>query len=107
MNNKDIDTFFSKILEDIDKIIENDFYIEKKNILVIKNKIQEWYVCYKKNKTLKKINVKDLEFIDKEINDLFDKYIISEPINENYIERLSYDFGHIKKYWKSENVRSV
>ena len=68
----------------------------------LKEKIESWYASYKETNTLKDIEVKDLENIDLEITDFFDKYIIKEPVKENYAERLLYDFEHLEENWKQE-----
>ena len=112
-NYEEINSFFIETLENMDNILNNDFYENKGNLIKAREKVQNWYDNFKNNKTLKNIEPKDLEFIDLEITDIFDEYIASEPVSENYIERLSYDFGHLEKYWKNEmlegkeNVRNI
>ena len=101
-NYKDVDSFFISVLENIDEILKSNFYEKKGNLLEIKEKINKWYLSFKKNLSLKGISAEDLEFIDKEITVLFDEYIASEPVKENYVERISYDFSHLKRYWEGE-----
>ena len=48
------------------------------------------------------INSNELKNIDLEITDFFAKYVETEPIEENYAERLSYDFSELESYWKEE-----
>ena len=97
-------SFFKGVLENIDIILNSNFYADedKINFNKLKEKIESWYTAYKKTNTLKDIEAKDLENIDLEITDFFDKYIIKEPVKENYAERLLYDFGHLEKNWKQE-----
>ena len=64
--------------------------------------IENWFNSFKATKSLLSINVSDLNFVDLEISDLFDKYIEIEPIEKNYCEILSYNFSILKKYWKDE-----
>ena len=113
MNESEINMFFVRIMDNIDIILNNDFYKNKGNLDKVKEKIQNWYDNFKENNTLKSISAKDLEFVDLEITDLFDEYITLESVSENYIERLLYDFGHLEKLWKNEmlggmkNVRNI
>ena len=97
-------SFFKGVLENIDFILNSNFYAveDKMNFNKLKEKIESWYASYKETNTLKDIEVKDLENIDLEITDFFDKYIIKEPVKENYAERLLYDFEHLEENWKQE-----
>lgn len=101
---RDINSFFNGALDNIDIILENDFYEleNKKNLKEIRKKIKNWYKTYQDKKTLKDIEPKELEFIALEITDLFDKFYTTEAIDKNYTERLLYDFGCLEKYWKKE-----
>ena len=101
---RDIKSYFDGVLENIDIILKNDFYkqIDKNNLKNVKEKIKNWYKSYSKINTLKEINPNDLEYISLEITDFFDKYFESESLNENYAERLSYDFGCLELAWKKE-----
>ncbi len=101
---RDIDSYFDGILENIDIILKIDFYKKKdKNIIKsIRKKISNWYNIYNKKNTLIGISPKELEYIDLEITDFFDKYFKIESVKENYSERLLYDFGKLEKYWKKE-----
>ena len=100
MNNKDI--LFKKIIENIDKIITDDFYNDKQNLLEVKKCIKKWQQEFELRKVLTTISVSDLKFIDIEISSLFDMYISVEPVEKNFVERLSYDFSLLKKIWKEE-----
>ena len=103
---KDIDfnLYFERVIECINSIHKSDMYDvnEKENLNNVKKKIEYWYNFYLKSNTLKEINPSDIEYIDLEITDFFDKYIKTESINENYSERLLYDFGLLMKEWKNE-----
>lgn len=101
---RDTNSYFQGVLENINIILNNNLYkdIDKENLKFIKLKIENWYESYKENKTLKGINPNLLKSIDTEITDFFEKYIVTEPIKENYAERLSYDFGCLEKHWEIE-----
>lgn len=101
---ENITSYFNDVLENIDIIIKNDFYKEKdkENFYEIKEIIKSWYDDYRENSTLKSINPNELKNIDLEITDFFDKYMIHESNEENYSERLLYNFGHLEKGWKNE-----
>ena len=103
---RDIKSYFDGVLENIIIILKSDFYKEEdKNIFnEIKVKIENWYKNYIEENTLKGIEPKELEYIGLEITDFFDKYISSESVQENYAERLLYDFGHLEIYWKEEMI---
>ena len=45
---------------------------------------------------------KSPEVVAYELTDIFDKYVETESVSENYTERLLYDFGHLEKSWKDE-----
>ena len=101
---RNTNSYFKGILENIEIILNNNFYAtkDKINLIEVKSKIENWYIMYKENNTLKNIGAKDLENIGLEIADFFDKYITKEPVKENYAERLLYDFGHLEDNWKQE-----
>ena len=101
---RDTTSYFKGVLENIEIILNNNFYAtkDKINFKKLKEKIESWYTVYNETNTLKGIEAKDLENIDLEITDFFDKYIIKEPVEENYAERLLYDFGHLEENWKQE-----
>ena len=99
---RDIKSYFDGVLENINIILENDFYTDKKNLKDVKILIEKWYKSYKEKKTLRGINPKELENIGFEITDFFDRYLTIESVKENYAERLLYDFGHLEKDWKEE-----
>ena len=92
----------NKVLENIDIILKNDFYNDKNNLKDVNSLINDWYELYKKNSSLKGIDYKKIEYIQNEINDFVDKYLPTEPVKENHAERLSYNFGHLMHFWKSE-----
>ena len=106
---RDIKSYFNGVLENIDIILENNFYkIENKdNLKDIRKKIDNWYNTYKEKKSLKYIDHKELKYIAFEITELFDKFYEKEDIDKNYTERLSYDFSHLKHYWKDEILGEV
>lgn len=106
---RDIKSYFEGVLENIDIILQDSFYKQynKDTIKEIRNKINNWYNSYKEKKTLKYIEPKELEYIQLEITDLFDKYYIDEDINKNYTERLLYDFSHLEHYWKDEVLGKI
>ena len=97
--------YFDSIIENIDIILENSFYENKKSLLWVKEVISSWYEDYKKNNTLKNISAEDLKKLDLEITDYFAQYVETEPANENYCERLSYDFGELEALWKAEMLK--
>jgi len=101
---RDIRSYFDGVLENIDAILKSDFYKEedKNNLRIVRLKIENWYKIYREHDTLKGIEPKELEYIQLEIIDFFDKYIVSESVKENYAERLLYDFEHLESYWKEE-----
>ena len=93
---------FKNILDTINLILQDDFYTQKESLTDIKIKVLNWYDDYKQNSTLKNISVVELEYVDFEIIDLFDNYIVIESVKQNYVERLSYYFSILKKEWKNE-----
>ena len=101
-------SFFDGVLENIDIILNSNFYADedKINFNKLKEKIESWYTVYKEANTLKGIEVKDLKEIELEIADFFDKYIVKEPVKENYAERLLYDFSHLEDDWKKEMLKN-
>lgn len=101
-NYDEINDFFTETLLNMDIILNNAFYKNKGNLKEARIKTQNWFDSFKNNKSLKGIDPKDLEFIGFEIYDLMDEYIATESVKENYLERLDYDFGHLKRYWKDE-----
>lgn len=86
--NRDINSHFISILENIDKIENDKFYENKQNIISIKQTIKDWFDYYKNNNSLKNIVPELLTKIDLIITDYFDIYITIEPIKNNYVERL-------------------
>ena len=102
MNQEEINTLFIALIKDIDAMIEKDFYKEKQIIKEIKEKVQDWFNDFKISKTLNNITLENIKFIDEEITELIDKYIMIEPVEENHVERLSYDFGILERIWNDE-----
>lgn len=107
MKKRNINSYFQGIIENIDIILNNNFYDnnDKKNLISIKVKIEKWYKNYIEKNTLIGIMPKELENIDFEITDIFDKYFINEEKEENYTERLLYDFQCLEEEWKKEMLR--
>lgn len=107
MPNRNIDSYFKGVIENIDIILNNDFYKkeDKHELISVKNKIVSWQENYKTKKSLIGIDPKDLEYIDLEITDIFDKYMIAESYYENYTERLSFDISQLESAWKEEMLR--
>lgn len=107
MPNRNIDSYFKGVIENIDIILNNDFYKkeDKHELISVKNKIISWQENYKTKKSLIGIDPKDLEYIDLEITDIFDKYMIAESYYENYTERLSFDISQLESAWKEEMLR--
>lgn len=99
---RDINLYFEGVIQNIDIILNNDFYKNKDNLIIVKNSIIKWYDSYKTHLTLKQINPEELKNLDLEITDFFADYVETEPVNENYAERLSYDFDKLERYWKDE-----
>lgn len=101
---KDTELYFESVLENINIILSNSFYKneDKENLKLVKSKLENWYKIYKEENTLKSIGSKELENIELEITDFFDKYVAVESVKENYAERLSYDFGCLEIRWKKE-----
>jgi hypothetical protein len=102
MGNEAIEQTFLSIFESIDYIMHSSFYEDKLNIAKIKKIFKKWYSSYTQYKTLKEISIKELKYLDLEITNIFDRYIKDEPVKENYVERLSYDFSLLEKEWKKE-----
>lgn len=100
--NQNIKSYFEGVLENIDIILNNNFYKNKDNLITVRKSIAKWYDGYKKHQTLKEIDPKELKNLDLEITDFFADYVEIEPVNENYAERLSYDFDELERYWKDE-----
>lgn len=98
----DITIFFENLINDLQNILKKEIYNEKNLASNVCEKVEKWFIDFKNNNTLKNILLEDLEYISDGIDEIFDKYISIEPINENYVERASYDFAHLKKYWKDE-----
>ena len=99
---RDINSYFKGVLENIDNILSNDFYQNKQNLIDVKHLIEKWFNNYKKTNSLKMIDSNDLKYLDLEITDYFANYIELEPLKKNFAERLSYDFGHLEQFWKKE-----
>jgi len=97
--------YFDSIIENIDTILESSFYEKKEPLLWVKEVINSWHEDYEKNNTLTNISTEDLKKLDLEITDYFAKYVETEPNNENYCERLSYDFGELEELWKAEMLK--
>jgi len=102
MDYKEIELLFTGLVESINDMIQTDLYTEKELINQIKEKVENWFDSFKNSKSLTKIKLEDIKFLDLEIIDLQDKYIMIEPVLENYIERTSYNFGILEKAWKDE-----
>lgn len=97
-----INKLFCNIIKNIDLILTNDFYNQKGELLQVKEKINNWFQDFSETGTLLTITPTEVEFLDLEITDLFDKYIKVEPVKQNYSERLSYYYGILKREWKDE-----
>lgn len=105
MEYKEINSLFTGLIESLNSMLEHDLYQEKEIIVQIKEKTQNWFNDFKNNKTLTNIKVEDIKFLDLEITDLLDKYIMIESALENYVERTSYNFGILEKIWKDEILK--
>ena len=105
MTNNDIEKLFSKIFKDIALILDDDFYSDKGSLETIKVILDKWHTDFEAKQTLKTIEPKELEFISLEITNLFDKYIETESVVNNYMEQLSYDFSILEKEWKAEMLK--
>ena len=101
---RNINLYFQGVLENINIILNNNFYKEEDKLILkyVKLEIEKWYEIYKEENTLKGIAPEELKNIGFEITDFFDKYMIIESVKENYAERLLYDFGQLEKDWKVE-----
>lgn len=102
MNYNEIDLLFLKIFENIDNIMNSDFYKNKGQLLKVREIFEEWYSSFKEKQTLKVISTQKLEWVDLEITDIFDMYITTEPLKYNYSERLLFNLDVLKKMWKEE-----
>ena len=100
--NKKIPEFFSNTIKNIDYILNDDYYQNKGNLREIKELIKKWFINYNETGTLKNISTEKLEYIDNEITSIFDKYISIESVENNYAERLLFDFGNLMQFWKNE-----
>ncbi len=101
-NKRSISSYFEGVFQNIDIILNNDFYSDKYNLNQVKDKVKKWYSSYNKTKSLKSINPEELKELELEITDFFAQYVATEPIEKNYSERLSYDFGELEEYWEKE-----
>ena len=101
-NARAINSYFIGVVENIDLILNDKFYDNKENLKNVKLKIQKWYDSYKMNDSLKNIDPEELKYLSLEITDYFANYVETEPLEKNYTERLSYDFGHLEICWKNE-----
>lgn len=99
---RDINSYFDGVLNNIDTILNDDFYENKESLLSVRKKILKWYDSYKKSKSLKKIDPNELKDLDLEITDFFARYVKIEPVKQNYTERLSFDFSELESLWKEE-----
>ena len=102
MDSGTIKELFERMLEETNYMLDNDFYNEKYSLSQIKEKLETWYLAFKEKHTLKTISIEDLEFLDFEITEIFDIYFKDESLDDNYTERLLYDFSVMKRYWKDE-----
>ncbi len=102
MDYKEVDLRFLKIFDNIDNIMSNEFYKDKGQLLKVREIFEQWYEEFKLKKTLKTISVKELEYLDLEITDIFDMYISTEPVKSNYAERLLFNLDILKEMWKEE-----
>ena len=75
MFERDIESYFDGVLENIDIILDNSFYKDedKEGLKYVKLKIKDWYKIYMEKNTLKGIEPDELKKIDLEITDFFDK----------------------------------
>ena len=107
MNYKEIEILFDGLIESLNDMLQTDLYTEKELINQIKEKVENWFDSFKKSKSLTKIKLEDINFLDLEIIELQDKYIMIEPVLKNYIERTSYNFGILEKNWKDEMLKKI
>lgn len=107
MDYKEIELLFTELVESLNDMIQTDLYTEKELINQIKEKVEIWFDSFKKSKSLTKIKLEDIKFLDLEIIELQDKYIMIEPVLENYIERTSYNFGILEKIRKDELLKRI
>jgi hypothetical protein len=82
--------------------LNDKFYADVQSLPQVKNIIKNWYNDFKKDNSLTNISTKDLEILDLEVTEFFDKYIETEPISHNYSEVLSYYLSNLERYWKDE-----
>lgn len=101
-NIRDINSYFIGVLENINLILNANFYGNKGNLKDVKLKIQKRYDNYKINNSLKNIDPEELKYLSIEITDFFANYVEIESLENNFTERLSYDFGHLEICWKNE-----
>lgn len=101
-NTRDVNSYFEGALKNIDIILKNKFYQNKQNLYEVKKEIENWYDNYKKNNSLKYIAPEQLKDLDLEITDFFTQYVTTEPVQQNYAERLSYDFSKLEDFWEKE-----
>lgn len=101
-NTRDINSYFEGVLKNIDIILNDSFYKNKQDLYMVKREVELWYNNYKINKSLKCIEPEKLKNLDIEITDFFAQYVETEPAQQNYAERLSYDFSELEDFWKKE-----
>ncbi len=99
---RNINSYFEGVIENIDIILNDNFYQNKEALYDVKSRAIEWYDSYRKFNTLTNIDPNELKDMDLEITDFFAQYVAIEPVKTNYSERLSYDFGELEILWKKE-----
>ena len=84
---------FDILIETIDEILKNDFYIDAFDML--KN-FQKFLISWKVN--IKNVNPKQLEYFQSELSDFMDVYLDDEK--KAYSEILSFHYMLLLRYWK-------
>ncbi len=95
-----MEEIFEKIYDSIYEMEKRKLYSEKEKLELIKKNIKNVHCIYLNSQSLERVSNTLLKEIDFDILDLFDKYIVLESKNENFCERLSYNFEILKEKWK-------
>ncbi|MBQ8472347.1 MAG: hypothetical protein IJ501_02460 [Bacilli bacterium] len=104
MKEQEINKLFSVFLDTLNLVFDDNFYKNTPELQEIQKIMNRWYCDFKKEKTLINISLQEIQFLDLEITDFFDKYIETEDALYNYTEILSFNLSQLEKYWKDEVI---
>lgn len=101
---KEIVKLFSDFLKTLNLVFCDKFYEKTLELKKVKSIMYNWFLYFQSDKSLIHINPNEIEFVDLEITDFFDKYIEIEDALHNYTEILSFNLSQLEKYWKDEVI---